>query len=533
MNYNRNNSPYFPYVELKNNDVPEMQNLQIQAYGKRIIKDQTVPEYLLEFLLVFIGEYNGKSGFDKVEETYDTEVKYKVDTNIGLKRFIFFENSKLENRFSIDSEAYERLNEKLSKNIKGGNYNSEDILNIIQELFYGFSSVTKNRGWFAQSLMPVCEDVIFPEAMGKKSMRKDLVFDKEGKAIDKEFEFKAHNFMARGGEVYYLHVLQGLEKEPQLKNSIGSNIRNLINSYPQLSTLSRWITDNWNEFMKEKCKNENIVEELKEELKCQWITQRYSRRSSYTVKELNSLLMCETSEFEKIDLLNTGIVIQILRMMVESSVCITQDKLESNPMWLIHVPSTSEVDKKIKKLAVEEYKNIEEHMEVSIAKMLENKKHYTDKNNIEDKKTESTILTTLKEANDDSFKLMRKLGKDIGLITPIRGDNMRFSINDSIIRYFVLSLVEPGTKITLNSFLTKLYNHYGIVIGQNEYTKYVIENNINQEKDTSFLNYNLIEFQSLLRKNGFLRELSDATSIVENPYRKTGEFVDEVVYSSC
>ena len=37
------------------------------------------------------------------------------------------------------------------------------------------------------------------------------------------------------------------------------------------------------------------------------------------------------------------------------------------------------------------------------------------------------------------------------------------------------------------------------------------------------VNDNLMEFQKLLRNNGFLRELSDATSIVENTYRKVRE----------
>src|SRR5699024_9237642 len=129
------------------------------------------------------------------------------------------------------------------------NYHKDDILDIIQELFYGFSSVTKNRGWFAQSLMPICKETIFPEAMGKKTSRKSLNFDDDKMAIDTKFEFKENNFMARGGEVYYLHVLQGLHKirkedeelSDKLKDNIQSNILRLINSYPQMSTIAKWI----------------------------------------------------------------------------------------------------------------------------------------------------------------------------------------------------------------------------------------------------------------------------------------------------
>ena len=298
-----------------------------------------------------------------------------------------------------------------------------------------------------------------------------------------------------------------------------------------MSSIAKWINEKWYDYMKEfNDSNKSIKDELKQEMECKWITQRYERRSNFAVRELNNLLMCETSEFDKIDLLNTAIVIQILRMMVESSKCIVEDKEETNPMWLVHVPSISNADNKIKKLAVEEYKNIEECMELSISKMLLNNKEVYSENSNSNKKVKSD-LTILKKANEDSFKLLRKIGKDIGLITPLRGDNMRFSMNDSIIRFLVLSLVEPETKITLKTFLRKLYTHFGIVIGPEEYSKYVQENDLDN-KDVSFLNYNLIEFQNLLRKNGFLRELSDATSIVENPYRKMGGNKDEIVYST-
>ena len=544
MSYNKE---VFPKVELLQKELPENQNLQIQAYGRRIKKDQTIPEYLLEFLLVFIGESNDKFGFDKASEECNKAIEYRINTNIGLKRFIFFENSKLDNRFEIDSKAYEKLREILKNKISVNSYYEDDVLDIIQELFYGFSAVTKNRGWFAQSLMPICKETIFPEAMGKKGIRKPLRFDRDKVEIDKKFEFKEHNFMARGGEVYYLHILQGLSKireqdESQyfkLKDSIQNNIFNLINSYPQISTIAKWINSNWNEFMSKHCKEdiEEIEKMNKETMSCQWITERYRRRSEYTVKELNNLLICETSEFEKIDLLNTAIIIQTLRMMVESSKCISENKEESNPMWLIHVPSTSEVDNKVKKLAVQEYKNIEESMEISISKMLERKRQVEfEESNIRTSKKvtkNKSDLILLKEANEDSFKLLRKLGKDIGLITPLRGDNMRLSINDPIIRFLVLSLVEPNTKQTLKTFLKKLYKHYGIVIGPEEYNQYINDNAINSNNDVSYLNYNLMEFQNLLRKNGFLRELSDATSIVENPYIKMEVKASEFVYSSC
>lgn len=156
-------------------------------------------------------------------------------------------------------------------------------------------------------------------------------------------------------------------------------------------------------------------------------------------------------------------------------------------------------------------------MQDAVAKILKSNDGIVIKSS---KKTKSE-LARIKDANKDSYKLLRKLGKEIGLIVPLKGDNMRFSIDDSIIRYLVLSIVKPESKVTLDTFLDRLYEYYGIVIGPIQYERYIDENNIIDNIEISFLNDNLMEFQKLLRNNGFLRELSDATSIVENNYSKT------------
>ena len=70
----------------------------------------------------------------------------------------------------------------------------------------------------------------------------------------------------------------------------------------------------------------------------------------------------------------------------------------------------------------------------------------------------------------------------------------------------------------MDTFLQKLYKNFGVIIGPKEYEEYLkYKRDI---EDASYLQYNLDDFQLLLRKNGFLKELSDATSIVINPYRK-------------
>jgi len=159
-------------------------------------------------------------------------------------------------------------------------------------------------------------------------------------------------------------------------------------------------------------------------------------------------------------------------------------------------------------------------MMIATSKLLENADTY--RNAPGKKKIDKSDIALLKNAYNDSHKLVRKLGKEIGLIIPLKGNNMRFTLSDRVIRFLVLSLVKPNSKITLDTFLNKLYQHYGIVIREKEFSLHMM--NIQEKKiDAAYLQYNLHEFQNMLRNNGFLKELSDATAIVHNPYKKVEE----------
>ncbi|MBZ9634603.1 hypothetical protein [Clostridium sp. FP1] len=519
----------FPNIEGTN---VSDQNLQIQTFGRRIFNSQTVQEYLLEFLIVFLG---GKSkeddsiGFSKVKEWDSEKVTYLKNPNMGLKRFIFFEKTKLDSRFKVDIDANKKINELLEKKVDAQNHSSETIINIIRDLLSGFSMVTGNRGWYAQSLMPICRETIFCEAIGLKLKRKSLsMIEDDYFNIDTDecFEFKQYSFLARGGETYFLHLLQGLncikkmegkEKAIQYRDTLEKLILNLVDSYSDFGRISKWIQNTWTNYINENVRDSEGL--TMQEGKCQWISAEYERRSAFSVKEITNLLRADINEFEKINLFSKGIVVQILRMMSEAAyIQSRKDTNGNNRCWIIHFTSNNDADTKIKRLAVEGYKEVEEDMMISLANKLNlvNNNGVLDETGIRKKKTSIQLL---KDAYDDSYKLLRKLGKDIGIIVPLKGDNMRFTLSDDIIRFFVLALIPPSSKMTIDTFLRKLYNHFGIVIGPKQYNKYVNDRGVNLT-EASYLKYNLDEFQVLLKKNGFLKELSDATAMVINPYNE-------------
>ena len=122
---------------------------------------------------------------------------------------------------------------------------------------------------------------------------------------------------------------------------------------------------------------------------------------------------------------------------------------------------------------------------------------------------------TIKEAIDDSIKVYKKLGKRIGIIRPMNEKSIRFTLNEEILKYLVVALVKPNTKMTFDRFLDKLYLNYGIIIGNEQLSR--IDKKYSNI-DLSYLEINKKDLQGMLKDSGFLRELSDSTSIVENPY---------------
>lgn len=532
---------YYPINNEKVNEENMVkENLAIQLYGKRIYEGQTVGEYLLEFLLVFLGANGGKGGFD-INHDPKHNVAYSTNPNIGLKRFIFFENSKAENKHNIDRHASKAINELVLSQIVSDKYSSDHILYLIKDLFYGFSMITNKRSWFAQGMMPLCEELVFCEAQNKPSRKsyKYYIEDNINKRIDTDFEFTKHSFMGRGGEVYYMHILQGVQNIRDIKGNleaemitrdIEQGIHDLLSSFPQFKQLSEHIQNVWEKYLKSNMESEGINKDdendwikkhHKRDMACEWIKASYCTYAKYSIDEIRHILSTSISELEKLELLNIGVILQLFRLMINEAYSLSQDEKHSMPIWLIQIPATDTVDDKVKKMAVKYYNTIENYMITALAKQLEKKYEYKP-NMEEDQHTlpdNNECIKELKAAYKNSHKLLRKIGKDIGLIIPISGQNMRFTISDDLLKYFVLSMIEPDSSITLDSFLSKLYEYYGIVIREDEYIRHykMLDNS---DVYAPCLSKNLEEFILQLRKNGFLKELSDATAIVINPYER-------------
>ena len=345
--------------------------------------------------------------------------------------------------------------------------------------------------------------MVLCDAMPNEKKRKKLKWnelEEEEKIInvDNSFIFDKRNFLARGGEVYYLHLLQALEKNEDSKRKLENLLTRLMRGEgKKLSIVCKMVQDSWETALG------LSKEELTEHLSMSYIPEdAYTECGEYSAVELINYLSCGIPSINKIEILSKGMVFQIMRMM--SWRASNYLGLEKNP-WIVDMNKGTKNN--VKKIAAEKYREIEDTFMTALNKAARDLELEEDER-----------MKQLSKARRSSLDIFRIKGKELQCIIPTNGQFERFSLSEDIIKFLVLSLVPPKKKMTLNMFLEKLYSHYAIVIGPNEYKKSIgTGRKLEASLANSFVE-NVNSFQSFLKATGFLRELSDATSIVVNPY---------------
>ncbi len=514
------------YPPSANVSTQDESNMAVRLFGNKIFADQSLYEYIIEFLLVFAAPKNEDKTSNKMEFHSDlvNELAYYVKPRIGLKRFIFYERSKRAKKIAVDEKAYEDIVSLLCEKI-GDRYTHvekiSDAVNSLQDLFYGYSAVLKNRSWLTQSLLPIAPELLFCEvaliSQGKRYNKTNRyhmhtisnAYDEYGYSelstlIETGFTFQQRNYMARGGEVYYLHILQALGLlEDEAKSKLVRLLNHLLTSSSKdLSAIANWIDDIW---IKEQNINPNKLWQKKV---VGHIPQTgYIDCGKNAVNELTNFLMNEMHPITRIELLAKGIVLQIMRMM-----CFRTNEylgINTSP-WIIDLRSKKS-GKTVMKVSSDSFRRVEELFTNAINKQTSDYLHH----NCD--REPSSAFDYLRKARSYTLNMFKRLGKEMQCIIPIKGGHERFSLSEDLVKFLVLSIIKPQGKITFDMFLDKLYEHFNIVIGPKQYKQCAVNSQFDVEQADAF-RYNEIEFQNYLKNTGFLRDLSDATSIVINPY---------------
>ena len=484
---------------------PNKMMLTADIYGNRFHADQTLYEYLIEFLLIFVSGDDDSSNPKSKLAFHNPEAKgnlyYTVEPRMGLRRFILFDRNKKTESIEIDRRAYDELIKELKKRIDGDEEEKTKVIEALQDLLHGYAVVLKKRAWCAQAMLPLCPELVFCEAMPKSKTRVTLNWEKlyhdgDEKKIDSEFDFDKRNFLARGGELYYLHILQGLKGQDKKRDKLEYLLKEqLVDQGKKISLVSEFIQNTWDEYME-------YDEPLTKRMPISCIPEgAYVDIAGDAVDELISFMSCKMHPVQKIELLAKGIMLQVMRML---SVASTNYLNAQRDFWIIDM--NGDLEAVVKKSAVNHFVIVRDSFTTAIGKSIGGT-------------AGGEKLKKINKARKDSYDIFKSKGKELQCIVPTAGPNERFSLSEDCIRFLVLALVRPGEKMTLDMLLAKLYEKYRIIIGPTEYRR--IENRGNVMLANSFQK-NLDSFQDFLKATGFLRELSDATSIVENPYDEVG-----------
>lgn len=496
---------------LKNSQV-----ISTRIFGNRFRADQTMYEYLIEFLLVFtsakdVDLQTGKMEFHKTD--INKKMSYWIEPRIALRRFIFYDKARKNGSIKADEKAYKAMIQILLDKMEGiSEENGREYLESIQDLLHGYAVVIKKRAWCAQALLPICPELILCGVMPNEKNRMNLVdWDNNPESVDTKFDLDKRNFLSRGGELYYLHLLQGLDNNDEKRKKLEFLLNDLVGiQCKKISKIASFIQDSWEEELG--LNKDNLVKQLH----LSFIpSEGYVQCEENSIDELINYLSCKMHPINRIDILAKGVMFQIMRMM---SCCISKYLGIERKKWIVDMRGSS--TDTVKKIAADGYRRIEDDFMTALNQMAREMSLETNCN-------ETDMMKKVRDAKTDSLDIFRSKGKELQCIIPASGPFERFSLSEDIIRFLVLSLISPQEKMTLNMFLVKLYEHYGIVIGPEEYRK-----SLNNEStiETSLANSfweNVIAFQNFLKATGFLRELSDATSIVINPYTSILEEGDE------
>ena len=485
-------------------------------FGHRIKSAQSRMEYLVEFLALAISkkrikgdaEYQSKI-FIVDDRCAEKTIEYIPQSNMGLKRFIFFYNSKADTKASIDEEAAKKCIEIIKECISCGTneLSIKECVSALQTILYDFSIENTGRSWFNKNILPVCPEVLFPEALGRKKLRDEVDLDSDN--LDSNFDFNSYTYQCRGGEIYYLHLLQALNdntgNSDEYRLAIERGIKNMLNSMAQISELCKFIQKKWidgNESLRVRGDSQPDVKKTTGA-----IPYDFSLRNREVVEELANFFRCNINPMEQMDILGYGIILQLLRAMFSTA---TKRIGAKDEAWVLDLCGNNVKEKaEIRKLAGDCYRKNEEvvkkYLNMGIEELCGN---YSDEEKYD----------TYKKAANDSYKLFRKLAKDIGVMIPLKGDEMRFTLSENIIKFLVMSLIPPSNKITFDLFLDLMYEHFSMIVTPEHYTMALRDGKVSANENVSFLHANKDEFCQKLKDCGFLRDLSDATAIVENVY---------------
>jgi hypothetical protein len=529
----------FPMIEKIKSDTG---NAAIPLFGRRFHPDQTIVEYLVEFLLVCNApktiNIQNENDLDAVDTKKDIgifpsifdeseSVTYWPNTRLELKFFTFFATSKLETRYDAHRSEFRSRLDSLEKKyeLESSRQNIKEFNKVLQNFFAGFVGISRTRTWATHTFFPANKSLLGCEVMWNHT--KALRERNDSWDLTKNcFETTRRNFLARGGQQLYLQLLnvqhhfpdkdcalfkdyyhlRSLKKET-LFTSIVDGLELVLSELdPQIGNLVLFIEKYFGEDLD--IENDVVYDKG---IKCGWIPKNTISESLLFAWELKNICESKLNSIQKLECMQTLCALQVLRTLCFQSARYCDTKKETtefigNYTWSISHPKKN--DPELKKLSQQNYRQVENMIYSAMRnKLVIDELNYPD---------QEELNKFLKRGDDSGFRFFRKLGKALEIIVPKSGENAYFTLPRHVLRFLVPALIPPGEKMRLNKFVHRVYQHYGIALHKEDLIKayeWSYPGLIPKESWSDEL-----WFADELKSAGYLIPLSDSISIVTNPY---------------
>ena len=502
--------------------------------------DQTVVELLSEFLSVFFSpKWLGQQGpitsplpslqeLNKWRSNGGSRLKYRPPIRLNLKLFALLCASPLDSRHQVHTDHYEYLVEKFADQIQSDRRKPEEVKEWVEDFLMGFQGAGFDRTWCAQTLYPVTTTFLLQETIWNHTEARR---NPATTWLESIYKFKTyysvsrHRFLSRGGELLYLQLcnLFASKKVTEFVQRLGyfGEEYTLDSLHECLQTGFQLLKDTESTALN---KMVDFIENLDHEtylkanehdgLKCEWCPQESWPEAYLFALEISRILRATMDPVERLELMQFGCALQVLRSMCAQSVryssLLSRNSLTKGSAlgyaWLF---SPKEGYSRQQRLASCQNLSI-------VFRLIQSALQNTDIVNHARAVKSKRSVSDSKLDRDYGYKLFNLMGKRLDIIFPWRGAAPRFVLTDKLLRYLVLSVLEPGTSCTYDEFKRRIYSHHGIAVEGLELENAVIWSGL--PANTSVQPDGSSELTEMLRAGGFLTELSDGCSLVHNPF---------------
>jgi len=540
-------------------------NPAVQLMGRRFFADQTVPELLVELLLVASspkrvrGPEPDQRGLTRIDESQvfpemdllrnwpdGGALEYAAKARLNLKLFAFLGASKLETRHSSHRQHYRDLLGALQdpeKLLVSGSVDRDDVVRTLQDLFLGFQGVGGDRTWCAQAFVPIARTVIGAETLWNDTQAQRDGVREWDEVMDRFLHFfslSRHRFLARGGELLYLQLCNALrqdatrldqwaaesgmslnerERNPQrLHEALHAGINSVLDACPAtIEKLAAFIDRGVEPVTAERTDSDGGAARF---TRCGWCpTESWPEGLLFAVELLR---LCEAviDPIERLELMETACAMQVLRSLCAQSARYVDwpqtQRANAGPLGYAWAVSDAEGKQS-------EAKWISRRCVMAVQRMIHEAIRRPDiLAVVGDQKRDSESRgqrwsDPYREADSRyGHKLFLTIAKRLGLIVPKRGAGARFVLNDRLIRFLVMTVVRPGERVRYDTFKDLIFAHYGIAVDDRrigntcEWCGNGRLTTLGGESDGWVV--------EMLEAAGLLVRLSDACSLVVNPF---------------